>query len=92
MHIVSQASEMISINLALKIQASNRGVDLIKIHIQPLFYVKLNPFCTQLFVFNLEQNGPYSRLTDHPALVGLGRYFSFVIYTQSVGLLGRGIS
>jgi hypothetical protein len=26
------------------------------------------------------------------ALVGLGRFFSFLIHTQSVGLLGRGIS
>jgi hypothetical protein len=26
------------------------------------------------------------------ALVGFGRFFSFLIYTQSVGLLGRGIS
>jgi hypothetical protein len=26
------------------------------------------------------------------ALVDLGRFFSFLIYTQSVGLLGRGIS
>jgi hypothetical protein len=25
-------------------------------------------------------------------LLGLGRVFSFLIYTQSVGLLGRGIS
>jgi hypothetical protein len=26
------------------------------------------------------------------ALVDLGRFFSFLIYTQSIGLLGRGIS
>jgi hypothetical protein len=32
--------------------------------------------------------------TNQPttALVGLGRFFGSLIYTQSVGLLGRGIS
>jgi hypothetical protein len=34
----------------------------------------------------------YLSIYDSTALVDLGRYFSFLIYTQSVELLGRGIS
>jgi hypothetical protein len=34
----------------------------------------------------------YLSLNGSTALVGLDRFFSFLIYTQSVGLLGRGIS
>jgi hypothetical protein len=34
----------------------------------------------------------YLSIYGSTALVDLGRFFSFLIYTQSVGLLGRGIS
>jgi hypothetical protein len=34
----------------------------------------------------------YLSLYDSTALVDLGRFFSFLIYAQSAGLLGRGIS
>jgi hypothetical protein len=34
----------------------------------------------------------YLSIYGFTALVDLGRFFSFLIYTQSVGLLGRGIS
>jgi hypothetical protein len=34
----------------------------------------------------------YLSIYDSRALVDLGRVFTFLIYTQSVGLLGRGIT
>jgi hypothetical protein len=34
----------------------------------------------------------YLSIYGSTALVDLGRFFSFLIYTQSTGLLGRGIS
>jgi hypothetical protein len=37
-------------------------------------------------------NTMYLSIYGSTALVDLGRFFSFLIYTQSAGLLGRGIS
>jgi hypothetical protein len=38
------------------------------------------------------QNDDWLRICGSAALVDLGRFFTFLIYTQSIGFLGRGIS
>jgi hypothetical protein len=70
-------------------QASfQRGVKLVYVCIPEMGKKKFTNF-TSLKIFNLNIRYVFYFFYGSTALVGLGRFFSSLIYIQSVGLLGQ---